>query len=187
MFSQFLRLSPHFAPALQLKRMLSANAEAPLNIECIMEDADVRGKLTREELEVICAPLFDRFKAPIEKVGGAVLAGEECRGGGTACPCHTVHTYSLTISTLQALADAGMRPEDISSVEIVGSSTRMPGIAKIIEDVLGRVPSRTMNSKECVSRGCALQCAMLSPVFKVRMWGRGYDPLTSVPTYNTCQ
>ena len=77
MFSQFLRLSPHFAPALQLKRMLSANAEAPLNIECIMEDADVRGKLTREELEVICAPLFDRFKAPIEKVGGVDLAEVE--------------------------------------------------------------------------------------------------------------
>lgn len=28
-----------------------------------------------------------------------------------------------------------------------------------------------MNSKECVSRGAALQCAMLSPVFKVRRRG----------------
>lgn len=32
----------------------------------------------------------------------------------------------------------------------------------------GHVACRTMNSKECVSRGCALQCAMLSPVFRVR-------------------
>ncbi len=32
----------------------------------------------------------------------------------------------------------------------------------------GREPSRTLNAKECVSRGCALQAAMLSPVFKVR-------------------
>lgn len=33
-------------------------------------------------------------------------------------------------------------------------------------------PSRTMHSKECVSRGAALQCAMLSPVFKV---GKGEE------------
>ncbi len=35
--------------------------------------------------------------------------------------------------------------------------------------VFGKVPSRTLNAKECVSRGAALQCAMLSPVFKVIM------------------
>ena len=67
----------------------------------------------------------------------------------------------------QALSGAGLKPEDISSVEIVGSSTRIPAVAKVVEDVFKRVPSRTMNTKECVSRGCALQCAMLSPVFKV--------------------
>ncbi len=67
----------------------------------------------------------------------------------------------------KALANAGLKASDISSVEIVGSSTRIPAIAKIMEDAFGRPPSRTMNSKECVSRGCALQCAMLSPVFKV--------------------
>ncbi len=31
-----------------------------------------------------------------------------------------------------------------------------------------REPSRTLNAKETVSRGCALQCAMLSPTFRVR-------------------
>lgn len=57
--------------------------------------------------------------------------------------------------------------EDISSVEIVGSSTRIPSVYQAVEDVFKMGPSRTLNSKECVSRGAALQCAMLSPVFKV--------------------
>jgi molecular chaperone DnaK (HSP70) len=29
-------------PAVQVKKMLSANAEAPINVECIMDDTDVR-------------------------------------------------------------------------------------------------------------------------------------------------
>merc|ERR1712012_1209554 len=38
----------------------------------------------------------------------------------------------------------------------------------IIERVFGKEPSTTLNADEAVSRGCALQCAILSPVFKVR-------------------
>merc|ERR1712096_311706 len=34
--------------------------------------------------------------------------------------------------------------------------------------VFGKVPSTTLNADEAVSRGCALQCAILSPTFKVR-------------------
>lgn len=53
-------------------------------------------------------------------------------------------------------------------MEVIGSSTRIPSLARIIEDVFKKPVSRTLNAKECVSRGCALQCAMLSPTFKVR-------------------
>lgn len=48
--------------------MLSANNEAPLNVECIMDDIDVRGRLNREELEALVAPVLARLKAPMEKV-----------------------------------------------------------------------------------------------------------------------
>ena len=51
-----------------MKKMLSANAEAPINVECIMEDTDVRGMMTRDQLETICAPLFARMRAPIDQV-----------------------------------------------------------------------------------------------------------------------
>lgn len=59
-----------------------------------------------------------------------------------------------------------MSADALSSVEVVGGSTRIPMLARLVEDVLKKAPSRTLNAKECVSRGAALQCAMLSPVFK---------------------
>ncbi|KAI8100756.1 hypothetical protein M9434_005147 [Picochlorum sp. BPE23] len=68
----------------------------------------------------------------------------------------------------KAVERAGLGPEQINSVEIVGGSTRMPSVQKLIEGFFGKEPSRTLNSKETPSRGCALQCAMLSPAFRVR-------------------
>ena len=53
------------------------------------------------------------------------------------------------------------------SVEIVGGSTRIPAIKALIEKVFGKESSTTLNADEAVSRGCALQCAILSPVFTV--------------------
>lgn len=64
------------------------------------------------------------------------------------------------------MADAGVKLDQISSVELVGGSSRVPlVIAKLIE-TFQKDPSRTLNAKECVSRGAALQCAMLSPIFR---------------------
>jgi len=66
------------------------------------------------------------------------------------------------------LDSSGLKKEDIYSVEIVGGSSRIPSIKSIIEQVYGKVPATTLNADEAVSRGCALQCAILSPTFKVR-------------------
>ncbi|KMZ56466.1 Heat shock 70 kDa protein 14 [Zostera marina] len=118
----------------KLKKMLSANPEAPLNIECLMDDKDVRGFLKRDELEQISVGILHRVRAPLERV----------------------------------LADTGLLVENIHSVEVVGSGSRVPFIIKILTDFFGKEPRRTMNASECVSRGCALQCAILSPTFKVR-------------------
>ncbi|KAF2193090.1 heat shock protein Hsp88 [Zopfia rhizophila CBS 207.26] len=51
----------------KLKKILSANTVAPLNIESVMNDIDVRGMLKREELEDLVRPLLDRATAPIEQ------------------------------------------------------------------------------------------------------------------------
>jgi len=51
----------------KLKKILSANAQAPINIESVMEDKDVRGMLKREEMEELVKPLLERATAPLEQ------------------------------------------------------------------------------------------------------------------------
>ncbi|XP_013789175.1 heat shock 70 kDa protein 4L-like [Limulus polyphemus] len=68
----------------------------------------------------------------------------------------------------QVLQEAKLTPSDLDDVGIVGGSTRMPAIKRLIRKVFGREPSTTLNQDEAVARGCCLQCAMLSPTFKVR-------------------
>ncbi|XP_078401498.1 heat shock protein 105 kDa-like [Cetorhinus maximus] len=57
---------------------------------------------------------------------------------------------------------------DINAVEIIGGSTRIPAVKERIAKFFGKAVSTTLNADEAVVRGCALQCAMLSPAFKVR-------------------
>jgi len=69
---------------------------------------------------------------------------------------------------VECLKASEWKLEDIYAVEIVGGSTRIPAIKAAIEKVFGKTPNTTLNADEAVSRGCALQCAILSPTFKVR-------------------
>ncbi|KAJ0959884.1 hypothetical protein J5N97_000352 [Dioscorea zingiberensis] len=68
----------------------------------------------------------------------------------------------------KALAVAGLTVENIHSVEVVGSGSRVPAIIRILTEFFGKEPRRTLNASECVARGCALECAIISPTFKVR-------------------
>jgi molecular chaperone DnaK (HSP70) len=69
---------------------------------------------------------------------------------------------------VRVLELAQLTKEDIYSVEIVGGSTRIPLVKDIISEVYGKPVSTTLNQDEAVARGCALQCAILSPTFRVR-------------------
>uniref|UniRef100_A0A3Q1HJZ1 Heat shock protein 4b n=1 Tax=Anabas testudineus TaxID=64144 RepID=A0A3Q1HJZ1_ANATE len=53
-------------------------------------------------------------------------------------------------------------------LEIVGGASRIPAIKERISRFFGKELSTTLNADEAVARGCALQCAILSPAFKVR-------------------
>lgn len=76
----------------KLKKVLSANAMAPINIESLMNDVDVRGMLKREELEGLVKPLLDRATVPLEQaLADAKLKAEdidfiELVGGCTRVP-----------------------------------------------------------------------------------------------------
>ncbi|KAL0722626.1 hypothetical protein Bca4012_037225 [Brassica carinata] len=51
----------------KLKKVLSANPVAPLNIECLMDEKDVRGEIKRDEFEEISVPILELVKRPLEK------------------------------------------------------------------------------------------------------------------------
>ena len=52
----------------KIKKMLSANLESPYNIECIMNDTDVKGTLNRDQYEALCAPLLEGMMVPVKEV-----------------------------------------------------------------------------------------------------------------------
>uniref|UniRef100_A0A672IK46 Heat shock 70 kDa protein 4L-like n=1 Tax=Salarias fasciatus TaxID=181472 RepID=A0A672IK46_SALFA len=67
-----------------------------------------------------------------------------------------------------ALEQSKLSRDDIYAVEIVGGATRIPAIKERIAKFFGKDVSTTLNADEAVARGCALQCAILSPACKVR-------------------
>uniref|UniRef100_A0A667YRW2 Heat shock protein 4b n=1 Tax=Myripristis murdjan TaxID=586833 RepID=A0A667YRW2_9TELE len=70
---------------------------------------------------------------------------------------------------LQSLMEnTKLKKEDIYAVEIVGGASRIPAVKERISKFFGKELSTTLNADEAVARGCALQCAILSPAFKVR-------------------
>ncbi len=72
------------------------------------------------------------------------------------------HLIRATIEPCkQALADAGLTAEDIDEVILVGGSTRIPAIQKIVEDFFGKTPKR-VNPDEVVAIGAAIQGGVLT-------------------------
>ena len=124
----------------KVKKILSANAMTMLNVECLLDDKDVSATVKRSDFEELAAPLAQRLLGPLK----------------------------------EALDNAGVTPADVDYVELVGGSTRIPLVKDAIARFFGgsldgeNKLSTTLNQDEAVARGCALQCAIISPVFKVR-------------------
>src|SRR5713226_3585872 len=63
--------------------------------------------------------------------------------------------------TKQALKDAGLKPEQIDEVVLVGGSTRIPKVRQLVEDLFGRTPHTDLNPDEVVALGAAVQAHIL--------------------------
>ncbi|MBI4479805.1 MAG: molecular chaperone DnaK [Acidobacteria bacterium] len=62
----------------------------------------------------------------------------------------------------QALEDAGLKPENINEVVLVGGSTRIPRVQQIVRDLFGKEPHKGVNPDEVVAVGAAIQAGVLS-------------------------
>ncbi len=132
----------------KLKKVLSGNTESTLAIECLHSDQDVSFKFTRTEFESILKSIL-----LFERIGQIIY---------------------------NAIYNSGLTLDDINTFEIVGGSMRIPYIKKTISEIINpytmensktkpiKILSTTLNLDEAVARGCALQAAMMAPVFKVR-------------------
>ena len=61
-----------------------------------------------------------------------------------------------------AMRDAGLSNSDINEVILVGGSTRIPAVQKMVADFFGKEPSKGVNPDEVVALGAAIQGASLS-------------------------
>lgn len=134
------------AEAEKLKKQMSANMnQMPLNVENISEDRDFTGSMNRELFEELAQGFFQQLQDMLTRL----------REKG---------------SEKFLLSQKGEeKPIDfkVDAIEIVGGGSRIPAIKKMITETFGAEPTTTLNADEAVARGCALQCAMLSPTFKV--------------------
>lgn len=67
----------------------------------------------------------------------------------TIAPCRT------------ALKDAGLKPEEVDEVILVGGQTRMPKIQDLVKNIFGKEARRDVNPDEAVAIGAAIQAGVL--------------------------
>lgn len=62
----------------------------------------------------------------------------------------------------QALKDAGISKDDINEVVLVGGSSRIPAVQKLVKDYTGKEPNQSVNPDEVVAVGAAIQAGVLA-------------------------
>ena len=73
------------------------------------------------------------------------------------------HLVQKTIEPCRiALRDAGLQASQIDEVILVGGSTRIPAIQKVVEEFFGKTPNKSVNPDEVVAIGASIQGGVLT-------------------------
>ena len=62
----------------------------------------------------------------------------------------------------KAISDAGISKSDINEVILVGGSSRIPAVQKLVKDYTGKEPNQSVNPDEVVAVGAAVQAGVLA-------------------------
>ena len=62
----------------------------------------------------------------------------------------------------RALSDAGLQPNQIDKVLLVGGSSRIPAVQEAVKKLIGKEPHKGINPDECVAIGAAIQAGVLA-------------------------
>ena len=127
------------APKLQeqvkkTKKNLSANNEAQLSVECLMEDQneDFCSTISRDAFLEMCQPIMTRVNTVMEE-------------------------------TIRTAAEVGITVEQIDFVEMLGGASRVPWVKECCQKAFG-VKSLGSFQDEAVATGCALAEAQKLPL-----------------------
>eukprot|EP00002_Diphylleia_rotans_P018789 TRINITY_DN3635_c0_g1_i1.p1 TRINITY_DN3635_c0_g1~~TRINITY_DN3635_c0_g1_i1.p1 ORF type:complete len:746 (+),score=152.59 TRINITY_DN3635_c0_g1_i1:58-2295(+) len=150
-------LYEHFADEILKKHKLNVrtNTKATIRLLAACEklkkvlSANAASKITVESIMEDTDISFDYSRDELEKL---------------------ISTSSARIERVlaEALLISGLTKDQVSAVEITGGSSRVPLVQKLISSFFGKEVSKSLNFDEAIARGCALQAAILSPLFKVR-------------------
>jgi molecular chaperone DnaK len=66
----------------------------------------------------------------------------------------------------KAISDARLDKSDINEIVLVGGSTRIPAIQKLVESLTGKKPNQSVNPDEVVAIGAAIQAGILAGEIK---------------------
>ncbi|HPA47271.1 MAG TPA: Hsp70 family protein [bacterium] len=64
----------------------------------------------------------------------------------------------------EAIIDAGLQPDDISNVLLVGGTTRIPYVQQLVRSLINKEPRKDVSPDECVALGAAIQASILAPL-----------------------
>ena len=136
----------------KIRKILSANNDAALNLEYITEDYDLNAIITRETFESLSRELVNRIY-------------KNCK-----------------------IALERARVQSVHSVEILGGSSRIPIVQHIYAKAFDvQNINKTLNPEEAISRGCAINAAMICSLFIVKEFVVNdiiYYPLKYYYTYD---
>ena len=127
--------------------------KTPIYIECLHDDRDYQSELTLHDFQDMCSE--KKLPDRLQEVA------------------------------LRALKEAGLTVNDNFICEIIGGGMRVPQMKSALAQALGRNLdglSTTLNMDETVARGCAMQCAILSPRIRVK----AYEIVDVVPYWIRC-
>ena len=144
--------------------LLNAHLEAEVGLADVRENRPLQARLRRAaeqaKVELSRQPFVQIEEDHIGTVDGAVrhLSWELSRADfeRNIEPMLTRTMQAVTT----ALTDAAVRPSELQRILLVGGSTRIPRIAQLLEQRLGREPHGEVDPDLCVALGAGIQAGI---------------------------
>jgi molecular chaperone DnaK len=149
------RLGGDDLDALILGRVLEKSSIGKIDLATrvrLMAEAErVKLALSDEAQAVFRVPFYDGIRSLEE-----TISREELEKLAAPWIGKTLHLCR------KALADAALKPEDLSAVVVVGGSTRMPAVRRAVGELFGREPDVSQHPDEAIALGATIQGGVLS-------------------------